>query len=109
MDLRDIENLLKKKINAKWSIIFNRACLKENMTPKYVRNYLRSKKAQFKNTPISPGQFIADELVVAEDRFSPLEKRYDQCLKILSDRNEIDMCHHLDVFSYKSDDKKETS
>ena len=38
MNSRDFESLAKKRINAKWSIIFNRACLKENIMPKYVQN-----------------------------------------------------------------------
>ena len=40
MNSRDFESLVKKRINAKWSIIFNRACLKENITPKYVQKYI---------------------------------------------------------------------
>ena len=36
--LRKLEELLKKKINSKWAIVYNRACLNENITPVYVKN-----------------------------------------------------------------------
>ena len=36
--IRKLESLLKKRINSKWAVIFNRACLKENIVPRYVNN-----------------------------------------------------------------------
>ena len=34
---RKLENIEKKLINTKWSIIFNNVCLKENIMPNYTK------------------------------------------------------------------------
>ena len=40
---RKLESLIKKICNRKWAVVFNRACLKEELIPNYCRNkYVRS-------------------------------------------------------------------
>ena len=35
---RKFESLIKKICNRKWAVVFNRACLKEELIPNYCRN-----------------------------------------------------------------------
>ena len=103
---RCLENYCKKVVNLQCKVEFNRACIDENLTPRYVRNKLR-RSAKIIDTKSAIISIVKVELSNAEKSLTKAETLYENEKKVvfreLSEPHSKRLSQHIDVFHKRYD------
>ena len=86
--IRDIESLSKKHINTRYAVIFNNACIKENLLPSFTNFRLYNRAVQRENDTLSfKRKLLIDETDKKKEQLDQLSRKLEDANASLRDLN----------------------